>query len=104
MDEQPHELQLPVAAVRRLCNNCVPISGATSPNYVLVAGDVGHTVKVQETASNAGGSGGPVSSSATSPVRVATATVGKTAIGASQDTFASERKRVNRYALPERGP
>jgi thermitase len=47
---------------------CAPISGATSQSYNLVAVDVGHTIKVQETASNAGGSGKPASSEATAVV------------------------------------
>ncbi|MFI4977304.1 MAG: hypothetical protein ACHQC8_01280, partial [Solirubrobacterales bacterium] len=46
-------------------NGCLPISGATNQTYVLVAGDVGHTIKVQETASNAAGPGSPATSSAT---------------------------------------
>jgi hypothetical protein len=88
------------------CNSlgasCAPISGATTTSYVLAAADVGHTIAVQETATNAGGSGGPATSSATGVVQ-ANKTFGKTTIGASQDTFASERKRVNSYALPEAG-
>src|SRR5207245_2347421 len=48
--------------------NCQPISAATSQTYVPVAGDVGHTIRVQETASNAGGSGAPASSEATAIV------------------------------------
>jgi hypothetical protein len=43
-------------------SNCAPISGATSQTYVPVAGDVGHTIKVEESATNAGGTGGPVPS------------------------------------------
>jgi len=83
--------------------SCLPISGATSQSYVAVAGDVGHTLAVQETATNAGGSGGPVTSGATAVVGKAPKTFGTTTVGASKDTFASERKRVNRYALPEAG-
>src|SRR5205807_2083022 len=48
------------------CNSegtsCVAISGATNQTYVLVAEDVGHTLRVQETASNAGGSSSPATS------------------------------------------
>jgi hypothetical protein len=54
------------------CNSsgasCAPISGATSQTYVPVAGDVGHTLKVQETASNSGGPGGPAKSVPTAVV------------------------------------
>src|SRR5439155_709131 len=39
----------------------LPISAATSQTYVSVAGDGGHTIKVEETASNAGGSGSATS-------------------------------------------
>src|SRR6185437_11454406 len=42
--------------------------GATSQTYVPVAEDVGHTIRVQETASNAGGSSSPASSSASATV------------------------------------
>ena len=48
------------------CNSsgtaCTVISGATAQTYVPVAGDVGHTIKVEETASNEGGSGSSTSS------------------------------------------
>src|ERR1700730_17505513 len=48
--------------------------------------------------SSAQGSAPPVGRSAS------TASVfGKTSVGASTDTFGYERKRVNRYALPEAG-
>src|SRR6202011_1663007 len=49
-------------------NTCSTISGATNQTYVPVAGDVGHTLRVQETASNASGSSGPASSEATAAV------------------------------------
>src|SRR5205085_2720714 len=49
-------------------NSCMPISGATSQAYVLVAADVEHTIRVQETASNAGGPGAPATSAATAVV------------------------------------
>jgi hypothetical protein len=44
-------------------NGCSAVTGATAQTYVLAAGDVGHTLRVQETASNAGGSSSPASSS-----------------------------------------
>jgi Regulator of chromosome condensation (RCC1) repeat len=47
---------------------CVAISGATSETYVPVLGDVGHTIRVQETASNAGGSSSAATSAATAVV------------------------------------
>jgi hypothetical protein len=42
--------------------SCTAISGATSVNYTLAAGDVGHTIRVVVSASNAGGSGSATSS------------------------------------------
>src|SRR5207302_1632145 len=51
-----------------LGNSCLPISGATSQTYVPVAGDLGHALRVQETASNAGGAGTPATSAPTAPV------------------------------------
>jgi Ig domain of plant-specific actin-binding protein len=53
---------------------CGAISGASAQTYAPVAGDVGHTLKVQETASNAGGAGSPAVSSATAVVTAAEAT------------------------------
>ena len=38
-------------------NNCVAIAAATAQSYLLTAADVGGTIQVWETASNAGGSG-----------------------------------------------
>ena len=49
-------------------NNCSAITGATSQTYTLTAADVGHTIRVQETASNAGGSSSPATSSQVGPV------------------------------------
>src|SRR4029077_1564139 len=51
-----------------LGNSCLPISGATHQTYVPVAGDVGHAIRVQETATNAGGSSAPATSAATAAV------------------------------------
>ena len=48
--------------------NCTAISGASAQQYVLSAADVGHRIKVQETATNAGGPSIPASSAATALV------------------------------------
>ncbi len=56
-------------------NNCTPIAGATSQTYTLTAADVGSTIRVQETASNAAGAGTPVSSAALGPVIILKAPV-----------------------------
>ena len=54
------------------CNSegsgCTGVSGATKQTYTVPAGDVGHTIRVQETATNAGGSSAPASSAATTVV------------------------------------
>jgi hypothetical protein len=51
--------------------SCQPIGNATAQTYVLGAGDVGHTIRVQEWATNAGGTAGPATSVATAAVTVA---------------------------------
>jgi subtilisin family serine protease len=86
-------------------SGCKAISAATAQTYVPVMGDVGHTIEVQETASNEGGASSPASSAAAAVVAKgsATSTFGKTSVGASTDSFGFERKRVNRYTLPEAG-
>jgi len=49
-------------------NACAAIAGATGATYTVGAGDVGHTVRVQETASNANGPGTPATSAPTAVV------------------------------------
>jgi hypothetical protein len=56
-----------------LCNSaagsgCSAISGATGQTYTLTAADVGSTIRVQQTASNASGTGAPTASSPTATV------------------------------------
>ena len=82
--------------------SCAAISGATAQTYTLAAADVGSTVRVEVTAANTAGSSAATSLQ-TAVVTKTAATFGKTTVGASSDTFASERKRVNRYALPTAG-
>ena len=86
------------------CNSsgasCAPISGATAQTYAPAAGDVGHTIKVEETAKDAGGSSSPAASIATA---VVTPTFGKGSVGASQEALAANKKRVSRYALSTPG-
>ena len=66
-----------------LGSSCLPIAGATSQTYVAVAADVGHTLKVEEMASNAGGPGSPATSLPTVqvepppiPVNISAPTIG----------------------------
>jgi hypothetical protein len=89
-----------------LGSGCLPIAGATKQTYTPVAGDVEHTLRVQETASNEGGPGAPASSAATAKIAPAAppaSTFGKTSIGASSDSFSANRKRVSAYTLPVAG-
>jgi hypothetical protein len=53
---------------------CTPIAGATAQSYVPLAADVGHGLRVTETASNAGGPGSPAESSAPAVVNTTPAT------------------------------
>jgi inosine-uridine nucleoside N-ribohydrolase len=48
--------------------NCSPIPTATGQTYTLTSADIGSTIRVVETASNAGGSGNPATSGATAVV------------------------------------
>ena len=54
-------------------NACSAIAGATGQSHTLTAGDVGRTIRVQETASNGGGTAGPATSVATAIVAPAPA-------------------------------
>jgi trimeric autotransporter adhesin len=49
--------------------SCSAITGATSQTYTLTTNDIGHTIRVQETASNAGGSSTPATSATTGVVQ-----------------------------------
>jgi hypothetical protein len=49
---------------------CVPVPGATGQTYLLAASDVGTAIEVQETASNAYGTGVAASSAPTNPIQL----------------------------------
>ena len=55
-------------------NRCSAIAGATGQSYALVAGDVGHTIRVEETAVNDVGDSYPVDSAHTAVVTAAPVT------------------------------
>jgi hypothetical protein len=55
---------------------CIPIFGAAGPRYVLRASDVGHTIRVEETATNLGGPSQAASSGRTGVVKAAIARAG----------------------------
>jgi hypothetical protein len=48
--------------------NCAPIANAVNPTYTVAAGDAGDTIRVVETADNAGGPGAPATSNPTAVV------------------------------------
>src|SRR5205807_423783 len=48
--------------------DCIPITGATNQTCIPAAGDIGHTIRVQETASNAGGSSSAATTAQTAVV------------------------------------
>jgi hypothetical protein len=58
-------------------NNCQAIAGATAQTYTLASTDVGHTIRVQETASNAEGTGTPAVSAPTAVVQAAPPSTGQ---------------------------
>jgi subtilisin family serine protease len=85
-------------------NNCGMISNATSQSYRVANADVGSTIEAWVTASNSAGSATAKSApTAIVPTPPLTATFGKVNVGAVSDRFASDRKRVNRYALTAGG-
>ncbi|MGN6797256.1 MAG: S8 family serine peptidase [Gaiellaceae bacterium] len=89
----------------RCSASCAAISGATKTTYPVVDADVGAKLQVPVTATNAGGST-PATSSQTATVQAAPAgsgTFGTSSIGSTADSMASDRKRVNRYAMPVSG-
>ena len=60
--------------------SCANISGATSSSYTLTANDVGNTIRVTVTASNAGGSGSATSAATATVASSAPASPGNTAL------------------------
>ena len=87
------------------CNSlgegCKNITGATAATYKLKSTEVGSTLRVIVTAKNGGGEAAATSIQ-TTPVAGAP-TFGPTTPGTLSDTFAANRKRVSRYALPVSG-
>jgi len=61
--------------------DCSAIDGATGPQYKLTSSDVGHTIVVEETATNANGSSPPASSAATTVVQAISSPAGTGAGG-----------------------
>ena len=75
----------------RCTQSCVPIGGAATSSYVLVAGDVGSTITATVVASNAGGSSAPATSTPTGTVIAPSSGVSQTiAAGLSAKNLATE--------------
>ena len=86
----------------RRCNSsgaaCVNIGSATASTYLLQAADIGATLRVQVTASNAGGPGAPATSAQTTAV-VAAGSFGATAAGSLSGAPGSGYKFGSAYQL-----
>lgn len=65
-------------------SNCAPIAGGYLASYKLTAADVGHTIRVQEIASNASGPSAPALSAASGVVQAAGAGGGPTGSGPTE--------------------
>jgi hypothetical protein len=75
-------------------STCTAISGATSSSYATQAADVGHTIRVVVTASNAGGSASQTSSASEAIVAPATVTNPQT-VSSNDFSVASATARPN---------
>jgi len=62
-------------------NSCSAIGGATSQTHTLAGSDVGHTIRVEEIATNAGGRSAPAPSAPTGAVQVPPGTSGALTVG-----------------------
>src|SRR5205085_433742 len=51
--------------------NCKAITGATNQSYIAAGGDIGHTLRVREAASNGGGTSSPATSEASALIKPA---------------------------------
>jgi subtilisin family serine protease len=79
-------------------------TGSTGSTYALGSVDLGHTLRVAVTASNAAGSSGATSTPSAVVTSAAAATsFGTTTIGPSSDRFAANYKRVNSYTVSTSG-
>jgi len=83
--------------------SCKAIEAATQQTYEARGADVGHALRVQEAASNAGGSGAPATSEATLAVTPSYTTFGKSSVGASASSLVANRKSVSEYQLSREG-
>ena len=92
LDEWSDLVRLPVGGLRqRRRGSCAPIGGATQPSYVLAAGDVGKSIRVVVTATNAAGSA-DATSAATAVVSAAGGGGGPTRSSATASRLGRTRK------------
>jgi subtilisin family serine protease len=86
--------------------SCVPLYGASSQTHMLTAGDVGHTLRVQETAADPSGASSAEGSAPSALVEAqpGAATFGKTTVGAFADEgLFANYKIVQSATLPVAG-
>ena len=95
--------------------DCVDIAAATTPTYALTAPDVGHTIRVRETASNAYGEGS-ANSAATAVIKAKPGTIagivrnlknGATIANASVNCgsgYSAKTASDGRYSIPNVAP
>jgi hypothetical protein len=83
---------------------CASIGGATTATYMPVAGDVGSTLRVVVTATNAAGSAGATSAQ-TAVVQAPSVShvFGNQTIGAARGDYGDGESRLSRYTLPQAG-
>ena len=81
--ESPTSYRYQWEACDRSGTSCSEIAGATGQTYHLTKSDVGHTIRVQETASNAAGTSNPASSAPTGLVVLSTASATVTRVQTS---------------------
>jgi hypothetical protein len=84
--------------------HCSPISGANSQSYTLLASDVGHTIVVEEIATNTTGSSSPATSQATSLVTLPTVSATSVEPSPQQPKEPAECAVTPRAAMTTRHP
>jgi hypothetical protein len=83
--------------------NCTAIPGASSQTLLLGASEVGSTVRVSVTASNAAGASAPAESAQTTVVRQSSGTFGQSRVGARSAAMPANVKAVDSYSLSTPG-
>jgi len=86
-----------------LGEGCANVSGATAPSELLGAGDVGHTIRVVVTASNAGGSAVASSAPTALVTESSTPLLGSASVEPSGDTDSAGLAEAFAYTAPASG-